>query len=201
MSGVDTDEKTYTYTIITTDSNKQLKFLHDRMPVILDPGSEGIRTWLDPQRHEWSRDLQSLLKPFNGDLDIYPVTKEVGKVGNNSPSFIIPLDSRENKSNIANFFSIPSGSSTSYAKQANPLTQQEDNRPTNKASNDSKPNHESPIKRKSSETGDHIDTPLKKANISTISQSTIKKTNITKNKDRYNKDKVSGSRKITSYFK
>ncbi|EFY91568.1 DUF159 domain protein [Metarhizium acridum CQMa 102] len=99
------DEKLYTYTIITTDSNKQLKFLHDRMPVILDPGSDKIKQWLDPARYEWSRELQSLLKPFDGELEVYPVTKDVGKVGNNSPSFIVPLHSKENKSNIANFFS------------------------------------------------------------------------------------------------
>ncbi|KAM0334009.1 hypothetical protein ACHAQA_001029 [Verticillium albo-atrum] len=100
----DSDYDHYTYTIITTDSNKQLKFLHDRMPVILEPGSEALRTWLDPGRHEWSSELQALLKPFSGKLDCYPVSKEVGKVGNNSPSFVIPVASKENKSNIANFF-------------------------------------------------------------------------------------------------
>ncbi|KAI1389824.1 DUF159-domain-containing protein [Hypoxylon trugodes] len=98
------EDKHYTYTIITTDSNKQLNFLHDRMPVILDNGSEDLRIWLDPKRHEWSKELQALLKPFSGELDVYPVSKEVGKVGNNSPTFIIPVDSKENKSNIANFF-------------------------------------------------------------------------------------------------
>lgn len=74
------------------------------MPVILDNGSEAIRTWLDPSRTEWSSDLQSLLKPYDGELECYPVSKDVGKVGNNSPSFLIPIDSAENKSNIANFF-------------------------------------------------------------------------------------------------
>ena len=98
------DEKHYTYTIITTDSNQQLSFLHDRMPVILENGSDQIRTWLDPGRSEWSRDLQSLLKPFHGELECYPVSKEVGKVGNNSPAFIVPVASSENKHNIANFF-------------------------------------------------------------------------------------------------
>lgn len=98
------DEKHYTYTIITTDSNKQLSFLHDRMPVILENGSEQIRTWLDPSRSEWSKELQSLLKPFDGELECYPVSKEVGKVGNNSPMFIVPVASTENKNNIANFF-------------------------------------------------------------------------------------------------
>jgi putative SOS response-associated peptidase YedK len=97
-------EKLYTYTIITTDSNKQLKFLHDRMPVILTPGSDELRIWLDPVRYEWSKELQGLLKPWDGELEIYPVGKDVGKVGNDSPSFIVPVDSAENKSNIANFF-------------------------------------------------------------------------------------------------
>ncbi|MCJ1251616.1 hypothetical protein MMC30_008851 [Trapelia coarctata] len=99
------DEKHYTYTIITTDSNKQLKFLHDRMPVILENGTEQIRTWLDPKRFKWSKELQSLLKPYEGELECYPVSKDVGKVGNNSPQFIIPVASSENKNNIANFFS------------------------------------------------------------------------------------------------
>lgn len=74
------------------------------MPVLLEAGSEKMKTWLDPSLREWTHDLQSILKPFDGKLEVYPVSKDVGKVGNNSPSFIIPLDSKENKSNIANFF-------------------------------------------------------------------------------------------------
>lgn len=100
----DSDEKLFTYSIITTDSNKQLNFLHDRMPVILENGSDAIRTWLDPDRTEWSADLQALLQPFSGELECYQVNKDVGKVGNNSPSFLVPIDSAANKNNIANFF-------------------------------------------------------------------------------------------------
>ncbi|KAI9715552.1 MAG: hypothetical protein M1828_000804 [Chrysothrix sp. TS-e1954] len=77
-------EKLYTYTIITTSSSPQLSFLHDRMPVILDNGSPQI--------------------PYAGQLECYPVDGAVGKVGNNSPSFVVPVDSRENRRNIANFF-------------------------------------------------------------------------------------------------
>ncbi|KAH6842504.1 hypothetical protein B0I37DRAFT_198031 [Chaetomium sp. MPI-CAGE-AT-0009] len=97
-------ERLYTFTVVTTDSNARLRFLHDRMPVILEPGSEALWKWLDPGRNEWSAELQGLLKPFEGELEVYPVSKEVGKVGNNSPSFVIPVASRENKANIANFF-------------------------------------------------------------------------------------------------
>jgi hypothetical protein len=74
------------------------------MPVILNNGSEAVRTWLDPARTEWSTDLQSLLKPYDGELECYQVSQEVGKVGNNSPSFLVPIDSAQNKNNIANFF-------------------------------------------------------------------------------------------------
>lgn len=74
------------------------------MPVILDPASQEMKTWLDPSRTEWSKELQSVLKPYEGELECYPVSKEVGKVGNNSPDFLIPISSKENKSNIANFF-------------------------------------------------------------------------------------------------
>jgi len=98
------DEKVYTYTIITTSSNSYLRFIHDRMPVILEPGSDAMKTWLDPTRVTWSKELQSLLKPYEGELECYPVPKEVGKVGNNSPDFILPLDSKENKKSIASFF-------------------------------------------------------------------------------------------------
>lgn len=78
------------------------------MPVILEPGSDAMRQWLDPNTSEWSKDLQSLLQPFAGDVEVYPVSKDVGKVGNNSATFIRPLYSKENKSNIANFFSSDS---------------------------------------------------------------------------------------------
>lgn len=74
------------------------------MPVILENGSDQIRNWLDPNQSEWSKELQSLLKPFDGELECYAVSKEVGKVGNNSPTFIVPVASTENKNNIANFF-------------------------------------------------------------------------------------------------
>lgn len=104
----DAEDKLYTYTIITTDSNKQLKFLHDRMPVILDAGSDEMKMWLDPERNKWSRELQAILQPYKGELECYPVNKDVGKVGNNSADFIVPIDSKANKKNIANFF----GSST-----------------------------------------------------------------------------------------
>ncbi|OKL64457.1 hypothetical protein UA08_00443 [Talaromyces atroroseus] len=116
----DSDEKLYTYSIITTDSNPYLKFLHDRMPVILDPGSEKMKKWLDPHQTTWTKELQSILKPYEGDLECYPVSKEVGKVGNNSPDYIVPVNSKQNKNNIANFFA--NASATEKKKKIDPKT-------------------------------------------------------------------------------
>ncbi|KAL7932593.1 hypothetical protein V8C35DRAFT_306153 [Trichoderma chlorosporum] len=104
----DTGVKSYTYTIITTSSNQQLRFLHNRMPVIFDADSKDFRQWLHPLQTRWTYGLQSLLKPFAGELEIYPVCKDVGKVGRSSPSFIIPLNNKGNGRDIARFFhSIP----------------------------------------------------------------------------------------------
>lgn len=74
------------------------------MPVILDADSKDFRKWLHPPRRRWANDLQSLLKPYEGDLDIYPVSKDVGKVGRSSPSFIRPLNDKGKEHDIARFF-------------------------------------------------------------------------------------------------
>jgi len=101
-TGTGTDEKRlYSFTIITTASNPQLSFLHDRMPVILST-PEDIQTWLDPKTRTWNSQLQRLMRPFESELTVYPVAKEVGKVGNNSPDFVVPLDHK--RDSIKSFF-------------------------------------------------------------------------------------------------
>ncbi|KAE8212791.1 hypothetical protein CF327_g3604 [Tilletia walkeri] len=106
-------EDLYTFTIITTESNSQLKFLHDRMPVIL-PDAESIALWLglpsaspgikaegkadaDPSSDPVPlSQVAKLLKPFDkGQLQCYRVPPEVGKVGNSDPKFILPVSERK----------------------------------------------------------------------------------------------------------
>lgn len=53
-------EPLYTFTIVTTDSSKQLSFLHDRMPVVLT-SEDDIELWLSDS--DWSKDLARLVKP------------------------------------------------------------------------------------------------------------------------------------------
>lgn len=147
----------YTYTIITTSSNAQLNFLHDRMPVILDPKTKEFEKWLDPSISEWSEDMQSILKPYEGELECYPVDQAVGKVGNDSASFIVPIDSKENKNNIANFFG--NAASKSKGTKANAAsrkkgeetkikTDPEENRATKKEDDSTENNAPKPIPKK-----------------------------------------------------
>ncbi|KAI5481300.1 DUF159 domain protein [Pseudohyphozyma bogoriensis] len=96
-------EALQTFTIITTDSNTQLKFLHNRMPALLLDHSS-LESWLAPSPDGWNSKLESLVRPYpvKDGLDCYPVPLEVGSVSNNSSDFIKPIDQR--KGNIMSFF-------------------------------------------------------------------------------------------------
>ena len=80
-----------TFTIITTDANRTLKPIHDRMPVILDPESYDL--WLDVKLGDL-RELLRLLKPYPGDrLMSYPVSTLVNKPANDGPECVRPMQS------------------------------------------------------------------------------------------------------------
>ncbi|KAG5978879.1 hypothetical protein E4U55_005819 [Claviceps digitariae] len=203
-------KKLYTYTIITTDANAQLKFLHDRMPVILEPGSDEMRRWVDPGRWTWSRELQTLLRPFEGELRVYPVKKEVGKVGNDSPSFVIPLDSKENKSNIANFFSAKPKKEDKDVKsiQQGTFVVEKESRPKEKEGEHDVNDDEVDVstqdthKRKRPSATSTASPPLKKPASASTLQTSRPKISSTKNEHKSPKKCTTapGSRKITSFF-
>ena len=76
-------------TIITTESNALLKIVHDRMPVILPP--DAAQVWLDPKIQEPSL-LLPLLKPYpSGEMQFYPVSREVNSPAVDHPGHIAPL--------------------------------------------------------------------------------------------------------------
>ncbi|EST06327.1 Protein of unknown function DUF159 [Kalmanozyma brasiliensis GHG001] len=121
------DKPLYTFTIVTTASNSQLGFLHDRMPVIL-PDEKAIATWLgldaepkteadvkkgDDVDDTWSWEVAKLLRPLQSELECYKVPKEVGKVGNSDPSFILPIEER--KDGLRAFFNKQKHSKTEHA--------------------------------------------------------------------------------------
>jgi putative SOS response-associated peptidase YedK len=80
-------------TIITTEPNKLLKPIHDRMPVVLPP--EAWDAWLNPDNDDLAA-LEALLVPAPDDLlELFPVTTEVNSVQNNGPQLVIPLEGHE----------------------------------------------------------------------------------------------------------
>lgn len=74
------------------------------MLVILNFGLDDFKKWFDLFCYEWLREFQLLFKLFDGEFEVYFVSKEVGKVGNNFLLFVIFVNSKENKLNIVNFF-------------------------------------------------------------------------------------------------
>ncbi|MBL0212253.1 MAG: SOS response-associated peptidase [Holophagaceae bacterium] len=76
------------FTIITTEANAAMAGLHDRMPVILGPGT--WQSWLNPEAE--TDGLQVLLKPCPDSwLKIFEVGPTVGNVRNDGPELIRPL--------------------------------------------------------------------------------------------------------------
>jgi len=83
------EEAIETFTIITTESSAKMRFIHDRMPLILD--KKNITLWLGG---EYNHDLhKDIIKSFNAEsLDIYRVSDYVNSYANNTSQCISPLE-------------------------------------------------------------------------------------------------------------
>ena len=74
--------------IITIESNKFMRSIHDRMPVILSP--ETFDTWLKPTELPLEI-LQFFLKPCDSDLlQAWPISTEVNRTVNQGKELIQP---------------------------------------------------------------------------------------------------------------
>lgn len=96
----DTNDSFKTFTIITGPAPKQTKWLHERMPVVLTPGTKEWDAWLDNDK-EWDDSLATSLAEYaKDDLEWFEVTRDVGKVTNEGEYLIKPLK----HGNIGDFF-------------------------------------------------------------------------------------------------
>lgn len=78
--------KVSTCTIITTQPNKLVADIHNRMPAILRQDDESL--WLDREKYDADL-LKSLLVPYEADLmRAYPVSQIVGNAKNDLPQCI-----------------------------------------------------------------------------------------------------------------
>ena len=83
------EEPVESCTLITTDANGVVEPVHNRMPVILDPGS--FDRWLDPSEQRVEA-LKAMLVPLPDDsLTAHPVSKLVNNPRNESPQCIEPV--------------------------------------------------------------------------------------------------------------
>lgn len=88
-------EEVFSYTIITWNAPKCLGWLHDRMPVVLDPETDDFSKWLDPTggKKHWA-DVKDFLKIYDGrtnKLQWYRVSQDVGNMKNEDSKFVKPI--------------------------------------------------------------------------------------------------------------
>ncbi len=77
-----------TCTIVTTEPNKLMSDIHNRMPVILDPAD--YSGWIDPAP-QTPDGLLPLLKPYpDYRMSAYPVSLRVNKPANDDAELIMP---------------------------------------------------------------------------------------------------------------
>ena len=79
----------WTASIITTAATDDVGWIHDRMPMIIEP--DLWADWLDPDNTEISQ-LHAAMQPaLLGGITSYPVSTDVNFVRNNGPELIKPL--------------------------------------------------------------------------------------------------------------
>jgi putative SOS response-associated peptidase YedK len=78
-----------TCSIVTTAANATVGQIHDRMPVILD--EEDHARWLGEVPAD-AHDLKGLLRPYSGELVMWPVSARMNKSEVEGPELIEPVD-------------------------------------------------------------------------------------------------------------
>lgn len=75
-----------TCTIVTTQANRLLRLVHDRMPLVVAP--EDQARWLDPANAQ----VDDLVRPFPAErMRAYPVSTRVNAARNDGPDLVAPL--------------------------------------------------------------------------------------------------------------
>jgi len=80
-------EPVFSMAIITVDANDRIQHLHDRMPAIVPAADR--KAWLDTETLIVK--ALSLLKPYEGALEAYPVSTVVNSPANDEPGCIEPV--------------------------------------------------------------------------------------------------------------
>jgi len=92
-------EETETAAIVTTQANRTLATLHERMPVIVPP--EAFDFWLDAA-NVYSAMATALIAPAReGLLEAYEVSSAVNRTANDSPALLEPVSANQEAAEAA----------------------------------------------------------------------------------------------------
>ena len=78
-----------TYSIMTSEPNKEMRAVHSRMPVMLHPEDEAA--WLDLANNTQESVGELLLPSEDNRLTIYEVSRDVNNPRNNSAALLQPV--------------------------------------------------------------------------------------------------------------
>lgn len=82
-----------TYSIMTTEPNKEMKSVHNRMPVILHREDES--SWLAPTHDDDRGVIETLLRPYEDNgLEMFEVSRDVNVVRNNYGELLTPINNQ-----------------------------------------------------------------------------------------------------------
>lgn len=79
-------EELDTVAIITTDANRTVNLLHDRMPVVVPP--EAFDLWLDSDNVDATTAAALIMPAPDGLLEVWPVSTDVNRVANDNAHLI-----------------------------------------------------------------------------------------------------------------
>jgi putative SOS response-associated peptidase YedK len=85
-------EEQQTAAIVTTDANRTLAAIHDRMPVIIEPA--GFDFWLDSDKVDAKTAAAMIAPAPESLLEAYEISPAVNRVANDSAALIEPLTAR-----------------------------------------------------------------------------------------------------------
>lgn len=78
-----------TYSIVTTEPNREMSKIHNRQPVMLKPKEHDL--WLEPSNDD-QKLLKSMMRPYeDGMLEIYEVSRDVNSPKHDEKRFIEPV--------------------------------------------------------------------------------------------------------------
>lgn len=82
-----------TYSILTTEPNKEMSGIHNRMPVILHQADEAA--WIAPSHNNDRGAIEVLLRPYEDNgLELFEVSRDVNFAKINDEHLIYPLNSQ-----------------------------------------------------------------------------------------------------------